>query len=182
MVEDFSYMPEDAPPQDYEIILEGDDNVAARVIAEAAKRSTPYVALSSIPVCKMYYDIDAGHRLFRLVPQKKLPISVKPIQVGMWVYGDNSGAIVRCRFSDSTGQVFQPEGFPIDWQGWRYKTMPFDGTDSSWWGGAADGRLHPPLHWDTLFLFDTAGKEMKGVAYLGPVMLISEYNDMEASK
>lgn len=174
MIENFSSQVKGKPIAGYSIIIEGDENVAARVVGEADTRDTPYTALPAIPVLRLWYDIDPGHRFFRLDPEKDLPMTMQPLAVGMWIYGDDSGATVRCRFVDSTGQTFQPTGFPIDWKGWRYKTMPLDGSNCGWWGGAADGKPHAPFKWDTIFLLDTGGKKVKGLVYLGPIMLVSE--------
>lgn len=174
VIDGFAVAPEGELPPDYCVVVDGDENVACKVTAECAKRDTPYPAIPPINTCKFWYDIDSGSRFFRLSPTVDLPLPAKPLELGFWLYGDRSGSIARCRFIDSNGQVFQPEGVAIEWQGWRYRTMPLDGTTCSWWGGPADGKIHGPLKWDSLFLLDTLGKETKGTIYLGPMMIVSE--------
>lgn len=72
----------------------------------------------------------------------------------MWIMGDGEGNLARIRFTDSTGQTFQPVGERMTWKGWRWITFPLDGSGSGRWGGANDGFVHYPIWLDTLFLVD----------------------------
>jgi len=74
-----------------------------------------------------------------------------------WVNGDATGASLRNRYTDSTGQTFQFDGVGINWTGWKQVTFPLDGDHASHWGGADDGVIHPPLHWSALVLIDGSG-------------------------
>ena len=174
IVEDFSAVPDREAPADYELVLEGDPNGVAKATADGGRRDSPYTAVPPIPACRIRYEFDAGRRFARLVPKKEMPLPAEPVEVGAWIYGDGSGNTARCRFVDSTGQIFEPSGFSIDWQGWRYGTFWPDGSDSGSWGGTAAGKPRPPLKWDTIFLLDAGGKESRGALYVGPIMVVSE--------
>ena len=58
------------------------------------------------------------------------------------------------RFTDATGQTFQPVAEPIRWKGWRYVAFDLDGRRGGHWGGANDGVVHYPIRLDTLLLID----------------------------
>jgi hypothetical protein len=174
ILEDFSTTTDGQPLTDYDVILDGDSKVSAKVIAQASNKDSPFTSLPPIPVCRLWYDFDAGQRYVRVSPTKEIFMPTKPVEVGAWVCGDNSGDIVRCRFVDSTGQVFQSPGFTVDWMGWRYRSMSLEPLDCSRWGGVNDGNLHPPLKWNSIFILDGEGKQTKGTVYLGPIMLVSE--------
>lgn len=100
------------------------------------------------------YDTGSGRRYFTVSPVAADPIPDNAKAVTLWIYGDKTGAQLRCRYTDSGGQTFQPNGIAIDWQGWRPVTFALDGTSATWWGGAADGAPHPPLRWDAFVLID----------------------------
>jgi hypothetical protein len=72
----------------------------------------------------------------------------------LWLYGDDSDNGMVARFQDTTGQVFQPQSGPINWQGW--KAVRFVLNRSSVWhyGGADNGVIHYPIQWNTVFLLD----------------------------
>jgi hypothetical protein len=174
ILEDFSSYIDGQPLTDYNVVLDGDPKVSAKAIAQAGKHDGPFTSLPSMPVCKLWYDLDAGQKYIRVSPINAKPMPSRPVELGAWVCGDNSGDIVCCRFVDSTGQVFQSPGFTINWLGWRYRSISIEPLDCGRWGGANDGNIHPPLKWDTVFLLDGEGKRTKGTIYLGPIMLVSE--------
>lgn len=89
------------------------------------------------------------------LPEGAIAIEGKPKAVGMWVYGDGSGNMLRCRITDSTGQTFQPDYGPITWTGWRFVTMRLDGGFPGFWGGANDGIVHYPIRWEAVLLVDS---------------------------
>ena len=61
----------------------------------------------------------------------------------------------------ATGQTFQPGADDIDWTGWRYVEFDFN-VPAGHWGGANDGVMHFPIHWDTLFLIDNESRQKNG--------------------
>jgi hypothetical protein len=107
---------------------------------------------------KLTYAFDAGWKFARVVPRERARAAIagKPSLLGMWVTGDGSGNVLRTRFTDATGQTFQPEGHKVTWTDRRYLTFPIDGTGASHWGGATDGVVHYPVRLDTLVLIDSA--------------------------
>lgn len=93
-----------------------------------------------------------------------------PTGFGCWLHGDGKGCQARIRFTDATGQTFQPDGPRIDWTGWRYIHFPMLSTPEktlSHWGGANDGEIHYPIKWDTIFLLDNGSRQsVEGEIYL----------------
>lgn len=182
VIEDFSSIADGKPVSDYEVMLGDGADEAGTVFADGYMIDTPYTSLPKIPSCRLRYDIKEDPGFFKLMPHKDVPIAQKPVEVGMWIRGDGTGEVARCRFVDSNGQTFQPEGFKIDWLGWRYKSMPLNGSNCGFWGGPADGKPQPPYKWDSIFLLDSAGKSSRGTIYIGPMMLVSEPEKQPATE
>jgi len=137
---------------------------------------TPETILPGYPfkTVKITYTMDKGWKFLRIgiANGKRLPIKGKPTAFGIWVKGDGQGALARLRFTDSSGQTFQPGGPKIDFTGWRYMQFPMNGKDSGHWGGPNDGIVHYPIHWDSIFLLDGGGTAMKGAVEIAAPMLI----------
>jgi hypothetical protein len=72
----------------------------------------------------------------------------------MWLWAAGTGLSPRLRFTDATGQTFQPMAEPMTWKGWRYVTFPLDGQGVGHWGGANDGVVHYPIGWSSILLID----------------------------
>jgi hypothetical protein len=105
------------------------------------------------------FDLGRGWKFLRVTLPQPPPLGPEPKRLGMWVYGDGAGGSIRCRYTDSQGQTFQPAAAePVAWTGWRWISMPLDGREASFWGGPADGIVHGPVRWDTLLLFDPLGE------------------------
>jgi len=135
--------------------VDGDAKVEgkAEVAITEAPEPTP---LGVRTAARLDYRFGKGWRFACVnLPQTLLPIEGKPKAVGMWVYGDGSGNILRCRITDSTGQTFQPDYGAITWKGWRFVTMRLDGGFPGFWGGANDGVVHYPLRWEAVVLVDS---------------------------
>ena len=115
----------------------------------------------TVSAAKISYDFDAGWKFLRLVPHdaKAAAWAGKPTTLGMWIDGDGSGAILRTRYVDATGQTFQVGAEPaerMDWRGWRYITFSLiGGAGGGHWGGANDGIVHYPIRPDTILLIDS---------------------------
>lgn len=135
--------------------VDGDAKVSATVqvtLAEAPE-PTPTGLRTAI---RMDYRFAPGWRFACVnLPQPHVSIEGKPKAVGMWVYGDGSGNMLRCRITDSTGQTFQPDYGHITWKGWRFVTMRLDGGFPGFWGGAKDGVVHYPIRWEAVVLVDS---------------------------
>lgn len=123
---------------------EGDGKIRANVSATPGPDGT-----------RLEYDFDAGWRFAELrLPPKKA--GGKPKELGMWVEGNGSGDLLRMRYTDATGQTFQPDAGPLDWKGWRYVSVKLDGSGGHW-GGANDGVVRYPISVTTVALVDMPG-------------------------
>lgn len=97
----------------------------------------------------------------------------EPKALGVWIYGDASRALPYLTFVDSTGQRFDEGGGAIDWKGWRYVLVFMDAPQAVHAGGANDGVIHYPIHWQSLFaLRNPTGEEMRCVLYVSAPTLI----------
>jgi hypothetical protein len=134
-------------------------------------------------VCTLTYSMDVGWKFLRVVsdsadmnaiPSMSIDgVSTQPGAYGIWVKGDGQGCSPRIRFTDSSGQTFQPSSQEINWKGeWRFLEFSLKGNDSGHWGGANDGIVHGPIHWDSLFLLDGMGRQVSGAIELASPVLI----------
>jgi hypothetical protein len=109
------------------------------------------------------YHFDPGWRYLIVAPRRPMTIPASATGAIVWVRGNESGDLLRCRFHDATGQTFQPDMARLDWSGWRplrIEFRPHPGT--SHWGGADDGTPHLPLTWEALLLVDSARRQQSG--------------------
>lgn len=180
IIESFSSVVDGEPLQDYVLALDGDQSVTASASAEGAKRDTTYVAVPSLPVCKLKYDLGSG-RSVRLMPKKELATAEKLLEVGFWIQNDGAANSAYCRLADANGQIFRSKAFPVDWQGWRYKTAALVGANCELCAGG-EGKLIPPFRWDSLFVLDNGDKPSRGTIFLGPVMLVSAPAEQPVNK
>jgi hypothetical protein len=152
----------------FAVVADGDAKVVSeQSLASAVPPEEGHAP--SLEALKLTYQFDAGWKFVRVTPkdaaQKKIEGS--PRRLGMWIFGDESGNLPRLRFTDATGQTFQPSTEAIRWIGWRYVSFRLDGIDEAHWGGDNDGHVHYPIHWDSLFLLDNGSKKkVQGEIYL----------------
>ncbi|HLJ53718.1 MAG TPA: hypothetical protein VKT77_01700, partial [Chthonomonadaceae bacterium] len=183
-LEQFADYPVNAPlpPADYLVKPDGDPKVESTITASivpAADAAQGDDAPANGPrgsAVRIEYDFAPGWKFLRLEPEgaKRAPLPGAPYALGAWVRGDGSGDILNARFTDSSGQTFQPTAGPIDWRGWRYVSFSLRGDNSGHWGGADDGVIHYPIHMDTLLLVDSPGRRGgKGTVYAGGFTLLS---------
>jgi hypothetical protein len=158
IIEDFSNVPTGGAIDSYKIINENGSDLA---VVEGAKRETQYVALASIPVCRLRYNFGAAGERFSLAPVKEIILADEPLELGYWIYGDATDAVFSARFADSTGQSFQTSGIPVGWQGWRYRTVQLEASSNT------------PLKLESLLTLDSGNKALRGTFYIGPIMLVS---------
>ena len=125
-----------------------------------------------------------GWQYLTIVPPRPASIPAGAKALTLWIdpifwIDPISGAsddALRCRFTDSTGQTFQPDLGQLGGPGWRPVTIPLEGKISGGhWNGADDGVPHPPLHWDALILIDSARRQ----AHEGHVRLASPFYAFE---
>lgn len=106
-------------------------------------------------VAEIKAEFPEGWRYFVVTPEDTR-IPANAVAIGMWVKGDACGDSIRARFIDAAGQTYQPTFGQIDWQGWRWITMPLNDPTVGSWGGPQDGVIHKPIKWDSVFLLDSA--------------------------
>ena len=139
--------------------VEGDVKVVGLASARTAEAPAGLPQARITTAVRIDYRFGNGWRYALLAPPAALEdkdIEGKPQRLGMWVFGDNSGNHLRCRFRDATGQVFQPTYGRLNWTGWRWITMPLTGEEAGHWGGANDGVVHYPVRLDSLVVIDNA--------------------------
>lgn len=152
-------------------VLEGVEFATLPAFTGGSTLAAPYQLVDEgDPKLKGQYEVDANQTLtvkytfpvgwkFVMVQatgDAAKPLAGKPISLGLWVRSDGFGDQLRMRYTDATGQTFQPDAGPLDWKGWRYVTFPLDGSGGRW-GGANDGKVHYPIHMDTIALVDSQG-------------------------
>ena len=101
---------------------------------------------------RLAYDADPGWR-FAELRAKDSAVEGRPTAYGVWAKGDGSGANLVMRYTDATGQTFQPGLGRFDDTAWHYFATPIDGSGGHW-GGANDGTVHFPIHISTLALIE----------------------------
>ena len=158
---------------DCRIVADGDAKVGSELSVAVAPAPEPLPGSGS-PVLKVTYRMDIGWKFLRLAPERAelRAIAGEPKAFGIWIYGNGGQASPRLRVTDSNGQCWQPVGDDINWTGWRF--VEFDlspATDH--WGGVADGAIHFPLKWDSVFLLDKSREQWaQGIIYLtAPVVI-----------
>ena len=173
-----------AKSSDFRTAADGDAAVSAsHTLQEGLPEDGP--PLSQTSALKLQYAFGAGWKFLRMMPKEAKIANVEreagippisPSGFACWLHGDGKGCQARVRFTDSTGQTFQPDGPKIDWKGWRYVTFPMRPPEAkplAHWGGANDGQVHYPIQWDSIFLLDNASRQpVEGEIYLSAPTLI----------
>jgi hypothetical protein len=170
-VDDFARLPAKGPagPDGWRVAADGDAKVASEqsLTPTGPQESGLGPATGSL---ELRYRFGPGHKFLRVEPTSdaRRKIDGQPRALGLWIDGDGKGGMARIRFTDATGQTFQPDGGRVAWQGWRYVTFPLaGGTNMGHWGGANDGTIHYPIRLDTLLLLDNVSREKtEGTIYL----------------
>jgi hypothetical protein len=172
-VDDFARQPTDGPLLGYNPFLDGDAKVGGefKVFRALPPEGPPAPGMAAL---RVDYRFEAGWKFFNLgmTDMGRRRIEGRPKAYGLWIYGDGSGNIFRVRFVDATGQTHQPDGPPLDWKGWRYVSLPMDGTRAGHWGGRNDGQVYYPIHWDAPFLLDSRTTPVRGTIFIaGPTLI-----------
>lgn len=141
------------------IVAEGDANTAStQAIATIPAPGHPLA--DDAPAMRINYDFAAGWKYAMVRPTAgTLPLQARPTALGVWVKGDGSGNILRCRFVDSAGQTFQPDGPRLTFHDWRFIEFPLTGERAGHWGGDKSGVVKHPIQLDTLLLIDSHARQ-----------------------
>ncbi len=135
--------------------LDGDANVQGKAEVQLAEAPEP-APTGTRSALRLDYRFEKGWKFAQMnLPDNLRSIEGRPKALGMWVYGDGSGNMLRCRISDSAGQTFQPDFGNINWTGWRFVTMRLDGGFPGFWGGPNDGQVRYPIRWESVVLVDS---------------------------
>lgn len=155
LVDDFARYNAESLAAAWKVVPDGDAKVGSTQTVSLAP-APPGLPGAPGQALKINYSMEEGWKFIRLVPQQEAMkrIEGRPKALGLWLHGDGSGHSPRLRFTDSTGQTFQPTADSISWKGWRYIELALDGAASGHWGGADDGVVHYPIRWDSLLLID----------------------------
>lgn len=157
----------DLSPSALSAALDGDPKVPGDIQVSAA--AGPEEAI------RVTYRFDAGWRYGEIKPRNPKPLGQEASRLGMWVRGDRSGAELRMRYTDATGQVFQPEIGAVDWEGWRFVTFSLRGDAAGRWGGMNDGIVYWPIRITTLALLDNpGGRGVRGAIELRGAVVMTE--------
>lgn len=157
--------------------LDGEAKVAASATVDATGAPGPDAPYPN--AWRLDYQFASGWRFVRCVPwdsggkDTSQLAPGNPSALGMWVHGDGSDNLLRCRLIDSAGQTFQPTGPNLDWRGWRWVT--FDLTHLSragHWGGSNDGIPRGNLRLDCPLLVDGRNRETKGSIHFAGICWI----------
>jgi hypothetical protein len=140
------------------VVPDGDPDVGCEASIKVAAAPQP-LPDSDAAILQIDYRFDEGWKFLRVVPNPRdaRELAGRPTGFAFWLFGDGQGTSPRLRLRDTTGQTWQPSGPTINWRGWRYVELPLT-TSSGHWGGAADGVIHFPLVWDSLFLLDNPSR------------------------
>jgi len=183
LVDDFSRYTPETVAKAWRMAPDGDAKVASAQSVTVAELPSGDLSPGGKGL-KIDYRMDKGWKFVRLVPQTEAlrKIDGSPQAFAVWVYGDGSHNRLRLRFTDSTGQTFQPDGPAMTWKGWRNVTFAMDGTSAGHWGGTSDGVVRYPIRWDSLLLVDSTRRETgpREVFVSSPVLIYPERKPLPA--
>jgi polysaccharide biosynthesis protein PslG len=174
VVDDFGRYTPQTLAKAYRVIGDGDAKVASTQTIALA--DPPGAYLPNKEKClRISYDMSKGWKFVQLEPLDAAlrKIEGQPKALGMWMWAAGTGLSPRLRFTDATGQTFQPVAEPITWRGLRYVRFPLDGREAGHWGGANDGVVHYPIHWSSILLIDKdRDQTAAGEVYIAAPMLV----------
>lgn len=169
VVQTFADGKDGAYPEKYSPVLDGDDKVRAE--AQLTYARAPKGGPNEVCI-RLDYNFDKGSRVVKLIPTLKLMVFADhPRSAKVWVKGNSSDAVMRLRFTDATGQVFQQDYGKLDFADWQCMEAKLTDDGAEHWDGKNDGKSSYPIAWDTLLLIDPLGQKMKGRVYLGTIMM-----------
>jgi hypothetical protein len=151
--------------------LDGDEKISAS--AQIEQVSAPGENPPAPKVFALDYQFEEGWRFVRCDTDSKVRFDTRPRRIGAWVYGDNSGNLLRLRVRDAEGQTFQPSGPALNWTGWRWITFDLEHLDEAGhWGGANDGIVRGALALETPLLLDGSRRKTSGRIYFAGLTAI----------
>jgi hypothetical protein len=160
-------------PAKFDVRGEGDPNVKSTQTLSAGGDGPHGRASATL---KVSYSFDAGWKYLNVTPKDTdfAAVNGKPKSLALWIRSsDATGDTVRFRFTDSTGQTFQPDGPKLDTRDWRQVTFRISPA-AHHWGGAADGVIHWPIKIESLVLIDSTKAAHAGEISIAEPTLVYE--------
>lgn len=169
---DFSRYRAGTTPAGYKLELEEAAPAGNALVSAVPAEGPPEAGMGAL---ELSFTLPPGRSSVRLVDADPAATAIlgEPKALGMWMDGDNSRVLPYLRFVDSTGQVFEEGGGSVDWKGWRYVLIFVNAPQGSHAGGANDGVIHYPIHWDSLLVLrNPFDRQLQGTIYItGPTLI-----------
>jgi hypothetical protein len=110
------------------------------------------------------YVFTKGAQFVCIEPKFEIPIPPGAKRAVLWVKSERTDNILRSRFQDETGQVFQVDLGKLDGEvqraGFKSFVISLDGSKiQSFWNGPNDGKPKGKLFWNALLVVDSANRE-----------------------
>jgi hypothetical protein len=107
------------------------------------------------------YTFEKGWRYLTVQPSAELKAPAGAVALSFWIKPDGTKNALRARIRDASGQTFQRDLGQLDGTDWRPARI--DLTTSAlapgiFWGGKADGVVHPPVAIEAMILIDSSSK------------------------
>jgi len=143
ILENFSNFTPQTFDEKWGVFPDGDAKVSSEQSVELTEKGT----------AKITYEFGDGWKFLRFAPKKALDVfNGKPKSLVVRIIGDGSKNPVRLRFTDSSGQTFQPDGGILENQNAAYYTFDLTGENAGHWGGNNDGVVHYPIRFNSLVI------------------------------
>ncbi|NOZ19797.1 MAG: hypothetical protein GXP25_01780 [Planctomycetes bacterium] len=102
----------------------------------------------------------------------------RPLRVSLWVFGNESGHILRVSFTDANGETYQvKKDIPIDFAGWRKIEVGLGGMPANCnrWGGDENGKLDLPIRAFAISLCEKSHKCVgTGTIFIDDIEIVAE--------
>ncbi|MHB1001244.1 MAG: cellulase family glycosylhydrolase [Armatimonadota bacterium] len=140
---------------------DGDAKVPATFKIEDTTANHP--DFGSIDDIHFSFDYGKGWKFMAIKPKQPIKIGGKPKSIGVWVNGDASGTLLRMRFFEVNGRVYQSDFGTVKFKGWKYLTAPLNDPNVGHWGGTnTSDKIAYPINIDTLMIVDGNQEPLKG--------------------
>lgn len=114
---------------------------------------------------KAPYIFTKGNQYFAIEPKFEMPIPVGARKAVIWMKSDRTENLIRSRFQDESGQIFEVNLGTLDSQvqrgGYRAYAIPLDGSGKTTLVKGSDAESKPKgkLQWNSLFIIESANRE-----------------------
>jgi aryl-phospho-beta-D-glucosidase BglC (GH1 family) len=141
----------------WRVSMDGPIKAPSAASAAAVDIPQPFTQTDLKTMLQISHRTGIGWRSVHLTPPIALNmIPGKPKAIGFWLFGKQTQDSLNCSFIDSTNQHFTPIYGPVSWSGWKFVTLPLNGENTLYFGGANDGNVYYPIRWENIFSLDLA--------------------------